>query len=65
MFVCKEIFLLVCALPQNLKLPEGAEEPPAPPELTTARLWIIPLILILFYMHILAVSVTGSGVKFN
>jgi hypothetical protein len=53
------------ALPQNLKLPEGVEEPPAPPELTTARLWIIPLILILFYMHILAIYVPGSGVKFN
>ena len=31
----------------------------------TARLWTLPLLVILFYMHSLAIYVAASGVKFN
>jgi hypothetical protein len=36
-----------------------------PPGAETARLWTIPMLLILLYMHALAIYVSGSGVKFN
>ncbi len=36
-----------------------------PAEVQTARLWIIPLLAILFYMHALIIYVSISGVKFT
>ena len=53
------------ALPENLRSAEGEKAPPLPPEAVTARLWIIPLVAILLYMHVLVIYVAGSGVKFN
>jgi hypothetical protein len=53
------------ALPQNLAGTGEAIDPALPPEAVTARLWIIPLVVILLYMHVLAVYVAGSGVKFD
>lgn len=35
------------------------------PEAKTARLWVFPLLVILLYMHVLALYVSISGVKFN
>ena len=34
-------------------------------ETRTARLWIMPLLVILLYMHALAVYICGSGMEFN
>jgi hypothetical protein len=44
---------------------EDKKDPALPPELVTARLWIIPLIVILFYMQALLLYVSISGVKFD
>ena len=44
---------------------EDGKDPVPSPETRTARLWIIPLLVILLYMHALAIYVAGSGVKFN
>lgn len=53
------------ALPENLRSAEGVKDPALPPEAVTARLWIIPLVVILLYMHALVIYIAGSGVKFN
>jgi hypothetical protein len=44
---------------------EAKEDHALPPEVVTARLWIVPLILILFYMQALLLYVSISGVKFD
>jgi hypothetical protein len=41
------------------------ETPFLSPEVKTARLWVFPLLVILLYMHVLALYVSISGVKFN
>ncbi len=45
--------------------PEGARSPGPSAELITARLWTIPLLVILLYMHALAIYVAASGAKFS
>jgi hypothetical protein len=44
---------------------EDKVDPALPPEVVTTRLWIVPLIMILFYMQTLLVYVSISGVKFD
>ena len=44
---------------------EGEKESAVPDNVRTARLWIIPLLVILFYMHSLAIYVAATGVKFD
>lgn len=44
---------------------EGGTAPAPSPEMTTARLWTIPLVVMLAYMHALAVYVAVSGAPFN
>jgi VanZ family protein len=53
------------ALPKNDRIDEDGKDPVAQAEVLTARLWIVPLIVILLYMHALVVYVAGSGVKFD
>ena len=43
---------------------EGEKVPALAPEVITARLWIFPLLVILFYMHALVIYVSISGVSF-
>ena len=43
---------------------DAHEEASLLPEERTARLWILPLLVILFYMHTLVIYVAISGVKF-
>ncbi len=44
---------------------EDKKDPALPPEVVTARLWIVPLLVILFYMQTLLLYVSISGVKFD
>jgi hypothetical protein len=53
------------ALPKDPPSSEDEKDPVAQAEVSTARLWIIPLLVILLYMHALVMYVAGSGVKFD
>jgi hypothetical protein len=53
------------ALQRKYQAVEGGKDPTASLAATTARLWIIPLLIILFYMHALVIYVAISGVKFD
>lgn len=51
-------------LRKNHPITEGEKVYVLPPEVITARLWVIPLLVILFYMHTLVIYISISGVKF-
>jgi len=51
-------------LRKNHPIPGNEKVYVPPPEVKTARLWIFPLLVILFYMHALVIVVSISGVKF-
>ena len=51
-------------LRRNSQITESGKVAILPPEVMTARLWIFPLLVILFYMHALVLYVSISGVKF-
>jgi hypothetical protein len=55
----------VLAPPRNVSPPRRQPDPPPDDDDVTARLWLAPLLVILFYMHALAVLVVGSGVVFE
>ncbi len=43
---------------------EGQPAKDLPPEIIEARLWVLPLLVILIYMHIIVIYVAYSGVEF-
>ena len=51
-------------LQKNYPITEDKKVYVLTPEVKTARLWIFPLLVILFYMHALVIVVSISGVKF-
>jgi len=64
------ILALVIAIYQsvrhkNRQVAKDKKDSPIALDARTARLWIVPLLVILFYMHSLVIYVALSGVKFD
>jgi hypothetical protein len=53
------------ALRKYHQITEGKKDLVLPPEVVTARLWVIPLLVVLFYMQVLLLYISISGVKFD
>jgi hypothetical protein len=52
-------------LHQNRQVAKDKTDSSESPDTRTAQLWIIPLLIILFYMQSLLIYVAISGVKFD